>query len=97
MKPMAAGWYNDPVTVGGVRYWDGQRWTNQVVVAGRTVDDRTPLAEVERRWAADKAAACTGKATEIRLRIAGGPRRWHLVGRRCARGQPPGRGSGRPW
>jgi Protein of unknown function (DUF2510) len=52
---MAQGWYPDPVTVGAARYWDGARWTDNVTWGERALQDPTPIAEVERRFAATKA------------------------------------------
>lgn len=39
-----AGWYRDPTGQGDARYWDGQRWTDSVILGGQTVSVPTDAA-----------------------------------------------------
>ena len=38
----AAGWYPDPTTPGGKRYWDGAAWTEKTVPVGNGVAGSLP-------------------------------------------------------
>jgi hypothetical protein len=37
----AAGWYPDPLSDTGLRYWDGTGWTDRVTVLPEADDDRS--------------------------------------------------------
>lgn len=40
----SAGWYTDPAGSGGLRYWDGAAWTEQVRPAERAPEEQAPAA-----------------------------------------------------
>lgn len=57
---IAAGWYADPVTPGGLRWWDGTAWTASVAVPPPTAAAAPPpYVPVERRIPAADPAGWT--------------------------------------
>jgi hypothetical protein len=67
MEPDHPGWYRDPKSPGGRRYWDGQAWVDIDQVVGGNSEPR-PVAEafrlVSQRRSSEEVAAADLAAEE---------------------------------